>query len=155
MFLKSLLLNFKAKMYRWSSSLSHLCILSLPHKNQIRSVLQFLKIHLIVSTVKCLKKQQLYLLVPLYVVFSCFFVEHYILIMLMAGNLSSLVELLLSRPSLDEITCDLYSLKKTKSKGKSQVMHESMWSMANWDFVFLYHQISLNYWDMSTQLFYG
>lgn len=46
--------------------------------------------------------------------------------MLMAGNLSSLVELLLSRPSLDEITCDLYSLKKTKSKGKSQVMHESM-----------------------------
>ena len=51
--------------------------------------------------------------------------------MLMAGNFSNLVELLLSRPFLDEIICDLYSLKKTKSKGKSQVMHERMLSMAN------------------------
>ena len=49
----------------------------------------------------------------------------------MAGNFSNLVELLLSRPFLDEIICDLYSLKKTKSKGKSQVMHERMLSMAN------------------------
>ena len=32
--------------------------------------------------------------------------------MLMVGNLSNLVELLLSRPFLDEIICNLYTLKK-------------------------------------------